>query len=137
MINIFLNFNGNCREAVSFYGEVFNSTPSGMQLYEVMPESDDFPLTEEDKKRVMYVELEVEDTKILLCDVSSADPVTFGSNMQINITDTDQAKLEGYFDKLKQNGTIIMPFGPTFWSSGYGFVIDKFGVQWMFNTDNE
>ena len=28
-----------------------------------------------------------------------------------------------------------MPFGQTFWSPGYGNLIDRFGVQWMVNTN--
>jgi PhnB protein len=27
-----------------------------------------------------------------------------------------------------------MPFGETFWSPGFGGLIDKFGVPWMINT---
>jgi PhnB protein len=26
-----------------------------------------------------------------------------------------------------------MPFGPTFWSKGFGMCVDKFGVPWMVN----
>ena len=27
-----------------------------------------------------------------------------------------------------------MPFSETFWSPGYGGLVDKFGVPWMVNT---
>jgi PhnB protein len=27
-----------------------------------------------------------------------------------------------------------MPFGPTFWTSGFGMCIDRFGTPWMVNA---
>ena len=29
---------------------------------------------------------------------------------------------------------MTMPFGKTFWSAGFGMVVDRFGTPWMTNT---
>ena len=28
----------------------------------------------------------------------------------------------------------VMPYGPTFWASGFGMVKDRFGIHWMITT---
>ncbi len=28
-----------------------------------------------------------------------------------------------------------MPFAETFWSPGFGSLVDRFGIPWMVNTD--
>ena len=30
-----------------------------------------------------------------------------------------------------------MPFGESFWSPGFGSLIDRFGIPWMINTNPE
>ena len=44
----------------------------------------------------------------------------------------DQARR--WFDALKEGGNVVMEFSETFWSPGYGAVVDRFGVPWMVNT---
>jgi len=39
-----------------------------------------------------------------------------------------------WFDQLSEGGKVNMPFGETFWSPGFGGLIDTFGVPWMINT---
>ena len=41
------------------------------------------------------------------------------------------------FDALSQGGEAKMPFGETFWSPGYGALVDKFGIPWMVNVNPE
>jgi PhnB protein len=35
------------------------------------------------------------------------------------------------FDALANDGNVLMPMGPTFWSSCFGMVSDRFGLSWM------
>jgi PhnB protein len=30
---------------------------------------------------------------------------------------------------------VVMPFAETFWSPGFGSLVDRFGVPWMVNTN--
>ena len=34
----------------------------------------------------------------------------------------------------KEGGKVVMDFAETFWSPGYGSLVDRFGVPWMVNT---
>jgi PhnB protein len=39
-----------------------------------------------------------------------------------------------WFDALKVGGRVVMAFEKTFWSPGYGALVDRFGIPWMVNT---
>lgn len=38
------------------------------------------------------------------------------------------------FDHLVVNGEVRVPFEPTFWSPGFGVLIDQFAIPWEINT---
>jgi uncharacterized glyoxalase superfamily protein PhnB len=46
----------------------------------------------------------------------------------------DKAVAQRWFDQLSEGGTPVMPFGETFWSPGFGSLIDRFGIPWMVNV---
>ena len=47
----------------------------------------------------------------------------------------DQDRAHAAFDALADGGQVLMEFAPTFWSKGFGMVIDRFGAQWMISAD--
>jgi PhnB protein len=49
----------------------------------------------------------------------------------INVEDV--AEGERLFNALAENGTVQMPFEKTFWSPGFGMLVDQFGTPWMVN----
>lgn len=69
----------------------------------------------------------------------SMKPVTgelvTGNNILINLVMDDKQKLEEYFKHLSLGGNVIMPLSQTPWSSCFGILVDKFGVNWKFNSD--
>ena len=46
----------------------------------------------------------------------------------------DMAEARRWFDRLAEGGKAVMPFGETFWSPGFGALVDRFGVPWMINV---
>jgi len=52
----------------------------------------------------------------------------------VSITLEAPADAERVFGALADLGNITMPFQKTFWSQGFGMVVDRFGVPWMVNT---
>ncbi len=132
VIQAYLNFNGNCKEAVEFYAQVFDSTPK-MMTFGDMPESPDYPLTEDMKKLVMHANLDICGNQIMFSDVLPGHPFIPGNNINIALSSNDTAQLTAWFDKLAQGGQVVMPVGETFFSKLYGFVIDQFGIGWQVN----
>lgn len=46
----------------------------------------------------------------------------------------DIGTASGWFDRLAEGGAVIQPFGPTFFSPGFGMVKDRFGTHWIIST---
>ena len=56
------------------------------------------------------------------------------NGFDVTLHTEDSAEGQRWFDQLSEGGKAIMPFGETFWSPGFGSLIDKFGVPWMVNV---
>ena len=39
------------------------------------------------------------------------------------------------FKALSAKGKVTMPFQETFWSPGFGMLVDQFGTPWIINCD--
>jgi PhnB protein len=52
----------------------------------------------------------------------------------ITLTFDDLERATSVFDSLSLGGEIRFPFQETFWSSGFGALVDRFGVPWEVST---
>ncbi|WP_094228733.1 VOC family protein [Methanolobus psychrotolerans] len=136
-VQAYINYNGNCREAVEYYAEVFGTEKPQIMFYRDVPLDEDFPLTEETMDLVMHTSLDIEGSTVMFSDVPPGMSLITGNNVSLVIISKDMDKIKAMFDKLKGDGTVGMDLQETFWSKLYGFVTDKFGVGWQFNYDNE
>ena len=59
------------------------------------------------------------------------DPQKGVSIMQV-AQDVETAKR--WFDALCDGGALVHPFGPTFFSPGFGMVKDRFGTHWIISA---
>ncbi len=138
MLNIYLNFNGNCQEAFDFYSTVFESPLTHRQTYEQIPGAS-MVVPKSERHKLIHIRLKVgEYTSLMGNDrPDSWPPVIFENSayyISINL-DYDVDLALKYFDRLAEGGKVILPFVDTFWGSRYGQVTDKFGVQWMINCN--
>ncbi len=129
--SLFLNFNGNCREALDFYVKLFESEVQDLMTYGDMPPDPDFPIEDADKDKILYSNIPIYGSNIMFCDVPSGMPVTIGDNISPTLGADDKDELKRIFDGLAGEGEILMPLEKTFWSELYGMVRDKFGVIWQ------
>ncbi len=125
--SVFVNFDGNCREAVEFYAKVFGLSDPQFMTYGDAPGAD---INEKDKDRIMYAELMIGDCNVMFMDFSSDMPCVKGNNVQLSLSLEEQEQVKRLFAALGEGGTVGMELQETFWSGLYGMVIDKFGVQW-------
>lgn len=134
-IDIFVNFKGNCREAVEFYAEVFKTEKPQIMTYGDTPQQpgEEFPQFEEVKNMVMAASVNINGSNVMFQDVFPDMPLTIGSNINLTITLNDMEEIKSIFSKLKEGGTVSMDLQETFWSKLYGAVTDKFGIPWQFN----
>ena len=58
-----------------------------------------------------------------------------GTSMSISINTDDEQQARDLFAKLSEGGNIHMPLENMFWGALYGMFNDKFGIQWMVNSE--
>ena len=131
-----LSFQGQCREAFEFYAKVL-----GGKITAAFPYSDappDMPITNDKYKNwLMHCWLDAGDQSLMGTDMDTdwapnIDKPKNGFDVTLHTNDITEAKR--WFDQLVDGGRAVMPFEATFWSPGYGALVDKFGVPWMVNT---
>jgi len=131
----FLLFDGNCKEAMTFYHNCLDGELILTRLADT-PMKDQFP--KEKYERLINARLKSGDIEISAADWMASpefEPVQ-GNTYAIFIIGKSYAELKASFDKLKDgnNNTRLqdlheLPFGL------YGQFYDKFGVQWIFKGD--
>jgi len=134
-VEVYLNFNGNCREAVAFYEGVFNTDKAEIMTFGETPQNPDYPLPEEAKDLVMHTRLIVFGSRIMFSDTFPGMPFSTGNNVTLAVVSDDEEKMRQAFDKLKEGGNVRMELQETFWSKCYGSLTDKFGVEWQFSHE--
>ncbi|MBW7458103.1 VOC family protein [Paenibacillus sepulcri] len=132
-VDVYLNFNGNCREAAEFYSEVFGAEKPKFMTFGETPPSPEYPLPEEAKNLIMHTRLNIYGSNVMFSDVFPGMPFVQGNNISLAIVVDSQEKLQSAFDQLKEGGKVEMELQETFWSKYYGSVVDKFGIHWQFN----
>ncbi len=136
-VNIYLTFNGNCREAFDFYKTVFGGEYSWIGTFGDMPPQEGFEVVLQDKTRIMHMSLPISKETILMGSdiVSTQNNVTFGDNFSISVDTDSRDEADRIFKALSDEGTISMPQDNMFWGSYFGMLTDKFGINWMVSFD--
>jgi PhnB protein len=135
-VDVYINFNGNCREAVEYYTKVFGTEQPQIMTFGETPPDPNFTLPEEAKNLVMHTRLNILGSNVMFSDVFPGMPFVEGNNISLAIGSKNMDELKSLFHKLKEGGKVGMELQETFWSKCYGSVIDKFGIMWQFNHDS-
>jgi PhnB protein len=128
-LNPYLNFKDNAREAMEFYKSVFggNLTINTFAEFHVSEDPSE-------ANKVMHSALETDDGLVFMAaDTPNHMEFHEGARISMSLSGDDEEKLRGYWDKLSEGGTPIMPLEKADWGDTFGMLIDKFGIQWMVN----
>ena len=128
----YLNFNGNCEEAINFYKDALGGEILFIQRYGESPMKG-----MGDDNNVMHCTLKIGDTHIMGCDNPEGQSATSGSNISLAYGLDDPAAAETMFERLADGGNVTMPLQETFWADRFGMLTDKFGINWMFNCEKK
>ena len=134
-LNIYLTFDGNCREAFDFYKSVFGGDFIAFQTFGNGPP--DMDVSDADKDKVMHVSLAVGSSVLMGSDTAEGfgPPLVVGTNFSISIVGESKEHCDGLLAKLSDGGEIIMAMQDTFWGSYFGMWRDRFDIAWMANFD--
>lgn len=135
-IDVYINFNGNCRSAVEFYAQVFGTEKPQIMTFGDAPPNPEFTIPDEAKSLVMHTQLRINGSNVMFSDVCPGMSFVAGNNISLTIVSTNIDQIKSLFNKLKAGGTVGMDLQETFWSKCYGMLTDKFGIQWQFSYDS-
>lgn len=136
-VNAYLNFNGNCREAVQFYAEVFDLEQPQLATFGENQHDSEYPMPEEAKNLIMHTYLTIGGSMVMFSDVFPGMPYVAGNNITLAFIGDDAEAMKTYFERLQDGGTVDIPLQETFWTKLYGKVTDRFGITWQFNYGSE
>ncbi|WP_154221936.1 VOC family protein [Marinicella rhabdoformis] len=141
-INIYLHFEGNCKEAFDFYQAVFQTEILHTSLFSEMPQNNDgndhCTVEENDKDKIMHISLPINDRFVLMgCDTigSQTERHNPGNNFALSVNPETLKEAERVFAALSDGGEVTMPLEKSFWGSYFGMLTDPFGIQWMVNFE--
>jgi len=133
-LSTYILFSGNCREAMTFYRDVLGGS---LRLTTVgdSPMAAKFP--EPTKGKIVNATLTGKDIDISASDWLRPDkPVVQGNNVCLYLKGGKPEEVSAVFEKLSSGADVTdplrkEPFGV------YGALTDRFGVRWMFQTDDK
>lgn len=137
-LNAYLRFNGNCRQAVEYYGEILGCQKQAIMTFGQFHNGSDFPMTEEVKNQVMHTFLNIAGQDVMFSDSPPGMPVIQGNNVSLAYSTKNKDEITRIFHRLKEDGgQVVMELCETFWSDCYGAITDIFGIDWQFTHSKE
>jgi len=134
--NIYLTFNGDCRQAFDFYKSAFGGEFQYVGKYSDVP-AGSMIIGDDEKENIMHITFPISEETMLMGNDhlrSFGPPPVKGDNFAIYVRVQDKATANALFDKLSHGGRIVLPMAETFWGSYYGLLVDKFGIKWKVNA---
>ncbi|QIB51993.1 YciI family protein [Pseudomonas sp. OIL-1] len=130
-LSVYLGYDGNCREAFTFYADTLGGDVEAMLTYGETPMAADFPV--ESHELIAHAQMRIGRYLIMGGDMAgdSCGQALGGSTIALEYSDTGQGRR--IFDQLAEGGSVQMPFDKTFWAEGFGTLTDRYGVGWMLN----
>ncbi|MEK4228075.1 VOC family protein [Solibacillus sp. FSL H8-0538] len=135
-INPYLIFDGEGKEAVTFYAQVFGIEQYPLMTFGDSPQDPSYTLPEEAKNLVMHAMLEINGAKLMFSDTFPGQPFLKGNNISLAYVSSDEAENVQIFEALAKGGDIIMPLQKTFWSKSYGSLKDRYGIEWQVSLED-
>jgi len=131
-LNPYLGFRGNAREAMTFYQSVFG----GELDVSTFADHASADLTEQHK--IMHPQLETPDGLVLMAaDTPAGMEYRPHAGVSVSLSGDDEPRLRGYWERLSEGGTVMMPFEKAPWGATFGMCVDRFGTNWMVNAAAE
>lgn len=128
----YIFFNGQARDALAFYADVFDAPMPEVMTMAGAPEGMDIP--EDRKDWIMHAMLDIGGQTVMMSDdfMANSEPMA-GCSIQVNVPTAKEG--QRIFERLSDGGEVRMKWEPTFWSAGFGALTDRFGIRWMVGCD--
>ncbi|PST83655.1 VOC family protein [Pedobacter yulinensis] len=133
-----INFNGNAEEAFNFYKSVFGGEFTKIIRFKDIA-SDEMPVNEKEADKIMTIVLPIGKNNVLIAnDVPEfMGPVNEKENRsKIFVNAESREEADRIFNELAAGGEVEGPIGESPWGSYGGMFRDKYGIEWIVESDS-
>ena len=130
-IQTYLNFDGNCREAMTFYKECL-----GGEVFFMPFSQGPMGVPKGAENRILHARLTQGTAALMASDTMPGMAFEQGNNFSVSLGCDSLEELERVFNAFSHKGKVTMPLQDTFWGARFGMVTDQFGVSWMFDFEH-
>lgn len=132
ILNPYLSFRDNAREAMNFYQSVFGGELT-LSTFGDFQASDD----PAEAEKIMHAMLVTTQGLVLMgADTPNNMQYHPGSSISISLSGDDELELRGYYQKLiGDGGAVTVPLEKAPWGDVFGMCTDRFGVSWLVNVN--
>lgn len=127
-INAYLIFNGNCRDAMTFYQKCLGAD---LQLVKFSDMPGNVP--PEAKDRIAHARLTKGVSVLMASDNMPGMTFNPGDNFFVSLQCETVQETDQLFSVLSENGKTIQPPQETPWARRFAMFTDQFGTKWMLN----
>ena len=129
-LNPYLNFDGNCREAMNFYKDCLGGELTLQTVGEMAAMAAQMPPHLKD--HILHAMLVSGSITLMASDLNRSKPVE-GNTFSLCVNCGSEAELNSLFAKLSAGGKVNHPVGDMPWGALFGDLTDRYGKNWMFN----
>jgi PhnB protein len=126
----YLTFNGNCREAMTFYKESLGGELS-LQSLEQSPMASVLPTSM--KHTILHCTLTRGDMVLMASDMVDETGLNRGNTVSLMLNCASEDEIRMCYNALLTGGKATHPLQDTFSGSVFGDLTDRYGVHWLFN----
>src|SRR4030095_9234738 len=133
LANLYLTFNGNCREAMTFYkeclgGELIFQTVGETPLSEKMPQRM--------KNTIIHATLTHGPLVLMGSDMVGKNGLIRSNAVSISLQCESEEQVRKCYQMLSQEGHADHPLENSFWGALFGDLTDKYGIHWLLHFEN-
>ena len=125
-LDMYVNYNGNCREAFHFYEEELGGKILSEETFRQLPAEANIP--EERKDDILHARMQLGGAILMGADIPNAQPMR-SAYLTLELGSAEEA--EKIYKVLTDGGEIFMKMEQTFFAVRFAMLRDKFGASWM------
>lgn len=124
-LDIYLNYPGNCEQALRFYEEHLAGKITGIVKHGDQPNPN---LPPDWKDKVLHARIEIGNTVVMGADIPKAEPMR---SAYLSLTVDTEAEAERLYALLTEGGQVFMKMEKTQFANRFAMFRDRFGTSWM------
>lgn len=128
-LNTYVNFPGNCKQAMQFYEEHLGGRIDSFFTYDQMPEPKNIPPGLEIGS-VLHARIAIGGTELMVSD-GPPERVQPMRSAYLSLTVDSNEEAERIYAALTENGEVFMKMEETFFAHRFAMCRDRFGANWM------